>query len=258
MTKSLQLLGLILCFALSAPVSADWWRFWSGQDDLVTEQKVRVVEPFLSLRSGPARGFPVVHTSEKGEWLTLLLRKTDWMKVRDENGREGWASVEDVLLTEDATGQKVAITEPRFDDYTTRRWESGLQMGEFDKTAVNAFYLGYWMTDNLSTELSLSQILGNRSEIQMASLSLLHQPFPSWRYSPFFSLGGGKIRIKPKATLISVENSTNSVAHAGLGMRCYVSDRFFVRLEYRDYKIFTTEEQNEEADEWKIGLSVFF
>ena len=239
----------------SAPAMADWWNFWSSE---VIEQKVKVVEPYLELRTGPASGFPIVHVSEQGEWLSLLKRKTDWMKVRDEKGREGWVAIEDLLLTHDVTGKAVAITEPRFDDFRTRRWEAGLQMGEFDTTAVNSGYLGYWMTQNLSAELTLSQVLGNSSEIQMASLSLLHQPFPSWRYSPFFSLGGGQIEIKPKATLVSVENSSNTMAHVGIGMRCYVSDRFFVRLDVKDYKIFTNEDSNEEATEWKLGLSVYF
>lgn len=256
MTRSLSLFGLFACLVCCTRVAAaDWWNFWSHE---LVEQKVQVIEPFIEMRTGPAAGFPVVHVSEKGEWLSLLKRKTDWMKVADAKGREGWVAVEDLLLTHDATGQKVAITEPRFDDYRTRRWESGLQMGEFDSTAVNSAYIGYWMTQNLSTELSFSQVLGNSSEIQMLGLSLLHQPFPTWRYSPFFSLGGGQIEIKPKATLVSVENSSNSIAHAGIGMRCYVSDRFFVRLEVKEYKIFTNEQRNEEATEWKLGLSVFF
>lgn len=256
MTRSLPLFGLFAGLLLCSRLAfADWWNFWSDQ---MVEQKVQVVEPFIEMRTGPAAGFPVVHVSEKGEWLTLLKRKTDWIKIMDAEGREGWVAVEDLLLTHDATGKQVAITEPRFDDFRTRRWEAGLQMGEFDSTAVNSAYVAYWMTENLSAEASLSQVLGNSSEIQMASLSLLHQPFPSWRYSPFFSIGGGQIDIKPKATLISVENSSNSMAHAGIGMRCYVSDRFFVRLEVKEYKIFTNEERNEEATEWKLGLSVFF
>jgi hypothetical protein len=250
----------IVCFLLLssmafAATADEWWRFWS--EDSVTQQ-VKVAQPYIDLRSGPAQGFPVILSSEKGEWLTLLKRKTDWMKVADHKGREGWVAIEDLLLTEDATGQPVAITEPRFDDFRTRRWESGLQMGEFDSTAVNSAYIGYWMTDNLSAELSGSQILGNSSEIQMFSASLVHQLFPRWRYSPFFRIGGGQIKIKPKATLLSVDNSKNSIAHAGIGMRCYVSDRFFVRLEVNDYKVFTNEDSNEEATEWKLGLSVFF
>lgn len=257
MIKLLQRSICLLLFSMLSleAVADDWWKFWVADSNT---QQVRVAEPFIDFRSGPAQGFPVIHTSEKGEWLTLLKRKTDWMKVSDAKGRLGWVSIDDLLLTEDATGDTVSITEPRFDDFRTRRWESGLQMGEFDSTAVNSGYLGYWMTANLSAELSVSQILGNSSEIQMLSAALVHQPFPQWRFSPFFRIGGGQIKIKPKATLLSVDNSINSMAHAGIGMRCYVSDRFFVRLEVNDYKVFTNEESNEEATEWKLGLSVFF
>ena len=44
----------------------------------------------------------------------------------------------------------------------------------------------------------------------------------------------------------------------GLGARFYINDRYFLRMEVKDYKIFTDRETNEEATEWKIGLSVFF
>lgn len=219
---------------------------------------VQVSEPFIELRTGPSDVYPVVHTTERGEWLTILLRKTSWMKVQDDKGRQGWVDIEDIVLTKDVSGDPVAITAPRFDDFRTRRWEGGLMMGEYDSTAVNAAYLGYWMTENISAELWGSQILGERSEIRMVSLNLLHQPFPRWRYSPFFSIGVGEAFIKPKETLVQPDNTEESQMNVGVGMRFYVTDRYFVRMEVKDYKIFTQEESNEEATEWKLGLSVFF
>ncbi len=250
---SARALILALTLLVTLPAQADWW--WSDED---VPARVQVTEVFVEWRSGPGRGFPVFHTSEKGEWLTLSVRKTNWFKVADEEGREGWVHLEDILNTEDATGNKVSMKAPRFDDFSTRRWEAGLLMGEFDKTAVNAAYAGYWMTENISVELWGSQVLGNASEIIIAELGILHQPFPSWRVSPFFTLGAGQIFVKPKATLVDTEDRDDSIAHAGIGLRVYVTDRYFVRMQYSDYKVFTNRETNEEATEWKIGLSVFF
>jgi len=249
-----QLLTFVVLLSANQ-ASADWWNFWSDEQVLA---QVQVAEPFVELRTGPAQGFPVVHSLEKGEWLTLLKRKTDWIKVADAKGQQGWINIEDILLTRDVDGEPVDLKEPRFDDYRTRRWESGMMMGEFDETSVNSGYIGYWMTENLSAELSASQVLGSSSEIQMFNLSLTHQLFPTWRFSPFFTLGAGQIKVKPKATLVSVENDSNETAHVGVGMRCYVSDRFFVRAEVKDYKVFTENDSNEEITEWKLGLSVFF
>ena len=220
--------------------------------------RVKVIEAFVEWRSGPAEGYPIFHVSEKGEWLVLLIRKTDWMKVSDDKGHEGWIRVSDLLKTHDATGQLVDIAEPQFDNFNTRRWEAGLMHGEFDSAAVNSGYIGYWMTEQLSLELWGSQVLGDSSEILMANVNLLHQPFPSWRFSPFFTIGAGQVFIDPKATLAAAENRSEDTIHAGFGARYYIDNRYFIRMEVKDYKVFTNRETNEEATEWKIGLSVFF
>ena len=229
----------------------------SSENDKVLA-RVKVVEAFVEWRSGPAEGYPVFHVSEQGEWLSLLIRKTDWMKVRDEKGREGWIRINDLLKTHDASGNLVSIVEPQFDDYGTRRWEAGIMHGEFDGAAVNAGYVGYWMTEHLSLELWGSQVLGDSSEILIANINLLHQPFPSWRFSPFFTIGAGQLFIDPKSTLAEAENRSEDTIHAGFGARYYIDNRYFIRMEVKDYKVFTNRETNEEATEWKIGLSVFF
>lgn len=232
----------------------------NADERAVTEglARVKVVEQFIEWRTGPAQGYPVFHVSEKEEWLTILIRKTQWMKVRDAKGLKGWVKVEDILLTQDETGELVSMVEPEFDNFSTRRWEAGLMNGEFDSAAVNSAYIGYWMTGNLSVELWGSQVLGDSSEILIANVNLLHQPFPDWRFSPFFTIGAGQVFINPKATLATEKNRSEDTVHAGIGARYYISNRYFVRMEVKDYKVFTNRETNEEAIEWKIGLSVFF
>ncbi|KZZ33564.1 SH3 domain-containing protein, partial [Oleiphilus sp. HI0117] len=204
--------------------------------------QLKVVLPFVEWRTGPAQGFPVFHISEKGEWLEVSTRKTEWLKVRDRKGNEGWLNIADVLQMEDANGETVKITEPVFDDFNTRRWEAGLMSGQFDKAALNSAYLGYWMTNNISLELWGSQVLGDSAEIKVASVNLLHQPFPSWKFSPFFTLGAGMVFISPKATLSEEAKRDEESIHAGIGARYYLSDRYFVRMEVKDYKIFTNRE----------------
>jgi SH3 domain-containing protein len=241
-----------LCLPLAA--SAGWP--WGGADE--PQPRVQVVKPFIEWRTGPATGYPVFHTSEKGEWLTLLKRKTSWLKVNDQKGREGWVHVSDVQNTLDATGEQVALSEPRFDDFESRRWEVGLLMGQFEEAASTAVYGGLMMTENLSAELWATQILGSASEIRMFNANIVHQPFPEWRVSPFVTLGVGHIFIEPKSTLAVPEDRDNSIGHAGLGVRAYIADNYFIRAEVKDYKIFTNRATNEEALEWKIGLSIFF
>lgn len=253
MNRRFFLLWLVLFgSAISQPALADWW--WEES----TLQQVQVAEPYLEMRTGPASGYPVTHVSERGEWLYLLKRKTNWMKVEDAKGRQGWVHIDDILLTNEGSGERVSMTEPRFDDYSSRRWEAGLMMGEFDSAAVNSAYLSYWMIENLSLDLSASQVLDSKSEIRLANINLTHQFFPQWRFSPFFTLGVGLLYVNPKSTLVDVKDSEDTAANVGVGFRYYVSDRYFIRTEVKEYKIFTDRETNEEAIEWKIGLSVFF
>lgn len=245
---------LVIALGLQPAVAqADWW--W--QDDR-PHPRVQVAEPFIEWRSGPASGYPVIRVSERGEWLRLMKRKTRWLKVRDGKGREGWVDVADVTRTLDGEGEQVQLTETGLEEFASRSWEGGVLVGQFDSSPVNALYAGYWMTENLSLELWGSQVLGSSAEILFVNANLVHQPFPQWRFSPFFTLGGGQAFIDPKSTLAETEQRNDFTAHAGLGLRIHVTDRYFLRAEVKDYKIFTDRATNEEATEWKVGLSVFF
>lgn len=221
-------------------------------------QQAKVVEPFLNLRTGPGVGFPVFHAVEQGEWVGFLRRKTTWVKLRDSKGREGWAHQDDVERLVDSDGRQIAFDEPEFGNFATRRWEAGVLFGDFEGAPVISGYGGYWLTPNLSAELWGSQVLGDFSEILLVNVNIVHQPFPEWRVSPFFTLGTGSVWINPKSTLVNTEDRREDSAHVGFGARWYVTDRYFLRFEYKDYVIFTDRERNEEAEEWKLGLSVFF
>ncbi len=74
----------------------------------------------------------------------------------------------------------------------------------------------------------------------------------------FVSIGAGLIHIDPKATLVQPIDRTDQSAYVGGGLRFYVARRFFVRGEYRSHMLFTSRNQNEEIDEWKLGLAFFF
>jgi opacity protein-like surface antigen len=81
---------------------------------------------------------------------------------------------------------------------------------------------------------------------------------PRWRVAPFVGIGAGVVRIEPKATLVQPEDRTDSAAYAGIGLRGYLSDRFLLQTEYREFVIFTSRDDNEETDEWTAGFTYFF
>jgi hypothetical protein len=92
----------------------------------------------------------------------------------------------------------------------------------------------------------------------MATLGLTHVFRPDWRVQPFAGLGTGVIDIQPKATLVQTEGRSDQVAYAGVGAKAYLSRRFILRAEFNKYVVFTDRDDNEEADEWKLGFAFFF
>ena len=62
-----------------------------------------VVEPYLDMRTQRAR-LPVFYVAEQGEHLELLRQRTDWIKVRNARGIEGWVHVDDIGKTVDGSG----------------------------------------------------------------------------------------------------------------------------------------------------------
>lgn len=236
--------------------------------DVEPPGEVQVAAAYIELHSGPGRGYPVFYVAEQGEWIEVLKRRTDWFKVRVFHGhegaskarwaREGWVRLEALAQTTTAAGQPLGLDEPGIGDFGSRRWEMGILAGDFSGADVISIYTGYAFNDVLSAELGLSQVLGKYSDSQLADVSLLAQPFPRWRISPYFSLGSGVIRTNPQATLVQAEDRIDPTGHAGVGVRTYLTRRFLLRAEYRRHTLFTTRESNQEIDEWTAGLSFFF
>jgi uncharacterized protein YgiM (DUF1202 family) len=220
--------------------------------------EVVVEDPYLELHTGPGRGYPIFYIAERGEQVALLKRRTDWFKIRVLRGQEGWAHRDQMLRTLNLDGEPLELPGFTLQEYSGRRWEVGALYGDFGGANVISTYGAFGMTKNLSLELWLSQALGRFSDSQLASVNIVHTLYPDWRFSPYITLGGGVVRTEPKATLVATTDRSDSAAHAGLGLRAYMTRRFLFRAEYKSYVVFTSRNDNEEIREWKAGFSVFF
>lgn len=220
--------------------------------------EVVVEDPFLELHTGPGRGYPVFYIAERGEQVSVLVRRTDWFKVRVPRGEEGWVHRDQMLLTLNIEGGNVELPGVTLADYADRRWEVGALYGDFGGANVISAYGAFGMTRNLSLELWLSQALGRFSDSKLASLNVTHMLYPDKRFSPYFTLGAGVVRTEPKATLVATTDRSDSAAHAGFGLRTYLTRHFLLRAEYKTYVVFTSRDDNEETREWKAGFSFFF
>lgn len=219
---------------------------------------LQVLDPYIEVHSGPGRGYPVFYVVSRDEWVEVLHRRTDWFKVRTPDEKEGWVSVSDMVMTLTPAGARTDITDPGEEDFRVRNWEYGVVGGDFEGASAISFYAAWHFTENISTEVSLSQVLGTASSSTLLGGHLVHQPFPEWPVSPFFSLGTGIIETRPKATLSQTQDRRDWYSHVGIGARMHLTKRFLLRFEYRSYVIFAGRNDNEEIDEWKAGFGFFF
>ncbi|MDQ2076630.1 SH3 domain-containing protein [Marinimicrobium sp. ABcell2] len=220
--------------------------------------QVSVNSAYIDVYTGPGRGYPIFHVVERGEQITLLKRRTDWIKVETRRGQQGWIQREALRHTLGPDGLPPTMVDPGQSDYLARRFELGVSVGDFaGADSLNAS-LGYRFTPQLTTELRVGQNTGQYSDSRMATLGLLHQPFPEWRVSPFFGIAAGRIKTLPSATLVEAQDREDNLLQASLGTYVYLSRRFFLRVEYTNHQILTSRETNEEINEWKLGFNVFF
>jgi hypothetical protein len=114
------------------------------------------------------------------------------------------------------------------------------------------------LTSSLLLRADVSQVLGNYSNGWLGTVGIAHLFMPQWRISPLVGVGGGMLRVSPKATLVNTSDRTDSAAYAAVGVRGYLNDRFLLQAEYRSFVVFVKRDDNQEIDEWLLGFTYFF
>ena len=247
----LQCCALMLFLALGmvgAPVQA-------AED---TRLELVVAEPFLSLRSGPGGGYPVIHTLEQGERFRVERRRTDWVKVSDDRGNAAWARFSDIQKTRFPDGSPAAFQTYSREDFRTRRFEFGYTFGQYDGDPTNSLTAGWWWSQHLIGEATLAQSLGDDIDRWILNVAAGYSPYPQRRLSPYLSLGAGLVKIDPEVLRAGIEKREEAHLNAGLGLRWWLADRYSLRAEYRGYLVLSDSDQNDDAQEWKLGLSIGF
>ncbi len=219
--------------------------------------RVDVTAAYVELRSGPGRGFPVFHTLERGDEMSLLKRRTDWYRVRTDRGVEGWINRRELEAgTGDATVR--SRRDAAMDDYLARRVEFGFATGDFDGDSSFTFRAGYGLNKHFLAELSLTQVSGTFSSTTLYNGNLLVMPVTSRRVTPFFTLGLGRFHNDPKDVLVDADDTREWAANAGVGLRGYLTRRFLLRGDYKRYVVMVSDNDNENFGKWSLGFSVFF
>lgn len=246
---SLSLLALLLLVGECVATGAAW------ADEYYT---VTVADPYLEMHTGPGRGYPRFHAVLRGQAIEIIKRRTDWFLVRDAEGTEGWVHRRQMELTLAPDGEDMELARAEQQDLLESRWELGVLSGDYGGANVISLYTGYSLNPNVSVEVWGSQILGNFSNGWAANVNVVHETWPEWRISPYFTLGAGYVHTEPKSTIVQGEDRSDQTAHVGAGIRIYATRRFILRAEYKSYVVFTSRDDNEEVEEWKAGFAFFF
>ncbi|MFT6389358.1 MAG: hypothetical protein ACJAUP_002750 [Cellvibrionaceae bacterium] len=239
-----------LCFACLA----------FSANSLAKKEALQVItnDTYINMRTGPGRGYPVFHVLEKGEAITLLYSKTDWIKALSTKGIEGWIHKRFMDNTIGLNGETVELGIPRRDELSRRNWEFGTTAGAFDNSIeVIGLHGAYRFTKNISAELRFSQATGRFSNSQFYSWGLVHQPFPEWRLSPFITLANGQIEFSPN-TNSTQESTKDNFFMVGVGLNYHLNHRFIARFEYNNHTTLPDSDKNGNIDEWRLGITAVF
>jgi hypothetical protein len=265
--KVCLLTGLFLLLAIVSPLS----QAQSAKEDesFAVERpdtdrsyyRVTITDPFVEMHSGPSAGYPIFHVVDRGDEVSILRRKTNWFKVETSDGKTGWVSRDQMHRTLQPSGEPFKVVELDEADFAQRKWVMGVTGGELDSTPVFTIFTGYSFTENLAAEVHLGQSVGSRSSSRLIKANVLLQPLADLTYSPYLTLGVGRIEVSPSSTLIAANDDTNTFAQVGIGIQRFVSRNFLFRFELNEYVIFSTtrtSDNNEEVSEWKFGFAVFY
>jgi hypothetical protein len=219
---------------------------------------VQVTDPYLEMHTGPGRGFPVFNVVQRGDWVEIVLRKTDWFKVRSADGREGWVTRAQLESTLTVAGTSMAFRDVLLDDYLRRRLELGAAWGQFDGAPMLKIWSAYRFAEALSIEATLGQVQGVFSGTDFWSVNVNVEPWSDRRWSPFFGVGVGRFKNFPNASLVSSIDTAANLADASVGLRYHIAERFVARLDYTIYSAYVSDSGSQQYRAVTLGLAFFF
>lgn len=219
---------------------------------------VQIADPYIELRTGPGRGYPIFFVAPRSEWIEIELRHTDWFRVRTEDDKVGWVSRQQLESTLTAAGGSKSFRDVLLDDYLSRKFQLGAAWGHFQSEPMLKLWTSYRLSDTLSVEGTIGQVQGVFSGTNLWHVDMLIEPWSDKRISPFFGVGLGKFRNVPNQSLIGATTTDAKLAAARIGVRYYLTERFVMSADYALYTAFLSDLKTTEYRAWTLGLSFFF
>lgn len=243
---------LVFCVMLGALRDA------RAADDEPRTERLTIADPYVELRTGPGRNYPVFYVAGRHESIDVELRHTDWFKVRTESGKEGWVDRAQLENTLTEAGSRKSFRDILLDDYLKRRMEFGAAWGHLSSQPVLKLWADYSLTDTIALEATLGEVQGQYSGTTLWHLDLLVQPWSEKRVGPFFGVGVGRMNYAPNASLVGAIPVNSNSANAMIGVQVHVTDRLIARLDWAAYTSLVSASQTAQFHALMGGLAFFF
>ena len=258
-----QLAAALLCMALSTFAARAQVASLPGATPSVPvasagAESLTVADPYLEMRTGPGRGYPVFFVVERGQAVAIELRHTDWFKVRAVGGQLGWVHRKQLETTLTAAGSSKTFRDIALDDYLARRLQMGAAIGRFRSEPMLKLWTSYKLSDTLTAEATLGQVQGVFSGTNFWHVALQSEPWSDQRLSPFFGVGVGQFKNFPNQSLVGATVTDAKLAHAIVGARYYLTERFVLRADWAIYTAFVSDQRSTEYRAVTAGVSFFF
>ena len=244
--------------ALLLPAHAQQATGLAAGNEASVGERLTVADPFLEMRTGPGRGYPVFFVVARGQAVAIELRHTDWYKLRAEGGQLGWVHRSQLETTLTAAGSSKTFRDIALDDYLLRRVQMGAALGRFKSEPMLKLYASVKLSDTLSVEGDIGQVQGVFSGTNFWHVALHSEPWSDRRLSPFFGVGLGQFKNFPNQSLVGATATDAKLAHAIVGARYYLSERFVLRADWAIYTAFVSDQRSTEYRAVTAGVSFFF
>lgn len=221
-------------------------------------ERLQITDPYIELRTGAGRGYPIFFVAPRNEWIEIELRHTDWYRVRTDSGKVGWVIRTQLETTLSEAGVQKSFRDTLLDDFLSRRVQLGAAWGHFKAEPMLKVFTSVRMSETLSTELTIGQVQGVFSGTDFWHINLVAEPWADQRFSPFFGVGIGKFSNFPNLSLVGAKTTSAKLANAGLGVRYYLTERLVLRADYSLYTVFVNDAQTTQYRAWSGGVSFFF
>ncbi len=228
-----------------------------------TPLRVRLADPFIELHGGPGSSFPVYDVVERGEFIEILRRRTDWFEIRATKNRQGWVRKAQLEATLQQAQVPPTWRDRLVENVLADRFRFGAAGGIFDGEGIVTIRGGYRTSEHISVEMAVSTITGifADSALIQANVMVDIQVLDSLR--PFFLIGYSRFLNVPDnlsggGPIIITNRHNLDMLQAGFGVQWFLTDRFLIRGELLEHATVRGNNRSDRFSQFNAGVSYFF